>query len=118
MVDDYREAYWWLRDHTPEDARVMAWWDYGYQVLVIHRTRHTQASTYLSLLSHPLRSFPRPDHRHWRTDYDRRRQHVEPRAHRHAWSHTFGLGTKGALDRSPPCRLRARLGGRRRRRPR
>ena len=26
------EAYWWLRDHTPEDARVMAWWDYGYQI--------------------------------------------------------------------------------------
>ena len=45
------EAYWWLRDHTQQltsssqfvpatwssakktrqDARVMAWWDYGYQ---------------------------------------------------------------------------------------
>ena len=24
--------YWWLRDETPEDARVMAWWDYGYQI--------------------------------------------------------------------------------------
>ena len=32
MVDDYREAYWWLRDNTPEDSRVMAWWDYGYQI--------------------------------------------------------------------------------------
>lgn len=32
MVDDYREAYWWLRDKTPEDSRVMAWWDYGYQI--------------------------------------------------------------------------------------
>ena len=32
MVDDYREAYWWLRDNTPEDSRVMAWWDYGYQL--------------------------------------------------------------------------------------
>ena len=21
----------WLRDNTPEDSRVMAWWDYGYQ---------------------------------------------------------------------------------------
>ncbi len=21
MVDDYREAYWWLRDNTPEDSR-------------------------------------------------------------------------------------------------
>lgn len=25
FVDDYREAYWWLRDNTPEDARIMAW---------------------------------------------------------------------------------------------
>jgi dolichyl-diphosphooligosaccharide--protein glycosyltransferase len=25
VVDDYREAYWWLRDNTPEDARIMAW---------------------------------------------------------------------------------------------
>ena len=32
IVDDYREAYWHLRDHTPKDARVMAWWDYGYQI--------------------------------------------------------------------------------------
>ena len=32
MVDDYREAYWWLRDNTPEDSRVLAWWDYGYQI--------------------------------------------------------------------------------------
>ena len=35
VVDDYREAYWWLRDNTPEDARVMAWWDYGYQLASI-----------------------------------------------------------------------------------
>jgi dolichyl-diphosphooligosaccharide--protein glycosyltransferase len=27
IVDDYREAYFWLRDNTPEDARIMAWWD-------------------------------------------------------------------------------------------
>ena len=32
LVDDYRQAYFWLRDHTPKDARVMAWWDYGYQI--------------------------------------------------------------------------------------
>merc|ERR1740130_1922122 len=31
MVDDYREAYLWLKAKTPEDARVMGWWDYGYQ---------------------------------------------------------------------------------------
>jgi dolichyl-diphosphooligosaccharide--protein glycosyltransferase len=26
MIDDFRESYWWLRDNTPEDARIMAWW--------------------------------------------------------------------------------------------
>ena len=28
VVDDYREAYFWLRDNTPEDARVLAWCKY------------------------------------------------------------------------------------------
>lgn len=32
IIDDFREAYWYLRDSTPEDSRVMAWWDYGYQI--------------------------------------------------------------------------------------
>ena len=32
QVDDYREAYSWLRRHTAADARVLAWWDYGYQI--------------------------------------------------------------------------------------
>jgi dolichyl-diphosphooligosaccharide--protein glycosyltransferase len=32
IIDDFREAYWWLRDNTPKDARVMSWWDYGYQI--------------------------------------------------------------------------------------
>lgn len=32
IVDDYRQAYWWLRDTTPLDSRVLAWWDYGYQI--------------------------------------------------------------------------------------
>ena len=32
MLDDFRESYWWLRDNTPEDSRIMAWWDYGYQI--------------------------------------------------------------------------------------
>ena len=25
MLDDFREAYWWIRDNTPENARVMSW---------------------------------------------------------------------------------------------
>ncbi|KAF1316747.1 Dolichyl-diphosphooligosaccharide-protein glycosyltransferase, partial [Globisporangium splendens] len=30
--DDYREAYMWLRQNTPEDAKILSWWDYGYQI--------------------------------------------------------------------------------------
>jgi dolichyl-diphosphooligosaccharide--protein glycosyltransferase len=29
IIDDYRDSYFFLRDKTPADARVMAWWDYG-----------------------------------------------------------------------------------------
>ncbi len=32
IIDDYREAYQWLRQNTREDAKVMSWWDYGYQI--------------------------------------------------------------------------------------
>ncbi|KAL2406780.1 Dolichyl-diphosphooligosaccharide-protein glycosyltransferase subunit stt3 [Exophiala dermatitidis] len=32
IIDDYREAYYWLRQNTPYDARIMSWWDYGYQI--------------------------------------------------------------------------------------
>lgn len=32
IIDDYREAYYWLRKNTPKDAKVMSWWDYGYQI--------------------------------------------------------------------------------------
>lgn len=47
LVDDYREAYWWLRDNTPEDARVMAWWDYGYQITGIgNRTTIADGNTW------------------------------------------------------------------------
>jgi len=32
IIDDFREAYYWIRQNTPEDAVVMSWWDYGYQI--------------------------------------------------------------------------------------
>ena len=32
FFDDYREAYYWLRQNTPDDAKIMSWWDYGYQI--------------------------------------------------------------------------------------
>ena len=32
MIDDFREAYSWLRTNThPEDV-ILSWWDYGYQL--------------------------------------------------------------------------------------
>jgi dolichyl-diphosphooligosaccharide---protein glycosyltransferase len=41
LLDDYREAYFWLRDNTPEDARIMAWWDCTYPLV---------ASKYIGIL--------------------------------------------------------------------
>lgn len=32
ILDDFREAYYWLSQNTDDDARVMSWWDYGYQI--------------------------------------------------------------------------------------
>lgn len=32
IIDDYREAYQWLRQNTKQDAKIMSWWDYGYQI--------------------------------------------------------------------------------------
>ncbi|KKY18108.1 putative oligosaccharyl transferase subunit [Phaeomoniella chlamydospora] len=32
IIDDYREAYYWLRQNTKPDAKIMSWWDYGYQI--------------------------------------------------------------------------------------
>jgi len=47
MVDDYREAYLWLKAKTPEDARVMAWWDYGYQITgIANRTSIADGNTW------------------------------------------------------------------------
>jgi len=47
MVDDFREAYWWLRDNTPKDARIMSWWDYGYQINgIANRTTIADGNTW------------------------------------------------------------------------
>ena len=32
ILDDFREAYYWLAQNTPDHSRVMSWWDYGYQI--------------------------------------------------------------------------------------
>eukprot|EP00656_Telonema_subtile_P052216 TRINITY_DN7216_c0_g1_i1.p2 TRINITY_DN7216_c0_g1~~TRINITY_DN7216_c0_g1_i1.p2 ORF type:complete len:139 (-),score=19.15 TRINITY_DN7216_c0_g1_i1:51-467(-) len=37
----------WLRDKTPSDSRVMAWWDYGYQITGIgNRTTIADGNTW------------------------------------------------------------------------
>lgn len=32
ILDDFREAYFWLWQNTDDNARIMSWWDYGYQI--------------------------------------------------------------------------------------
>ena len=100
VYDDFREAYWWLRDETPRDSRVMAWWDYGCQDTSETPLRHflhhamtphclPPVSTSAPLLTH-LHTRPRdaatrpqvPDQRRRQPHNSRRRQHLEPRAHR------------------------------------
>jgi len=47
MIDDYVEAYEWLSKSTPLDARVLSWWDYGYQITGIgNRTSLADGNTW------------------------------------------------------------------------
>jgi dolichyl-diphosphooligosaccharide--protein glycosyltransferase len=47
IADDFREAYWWLRDNTPKNSRVLAWWDYGYQLAgIAERTTLADGNTW------------------------------------------------------------------------
>ena len=47
IVDDYREAYYWLKQNTEPDARIMSWWDYGYQITgMANRTVITDNNTW------------------------------------------------------------------------
>nr|CAJ2480504.1 unnamed protein product [Leishmania braziliensis] len=47
LVDDYLRSYLWLRDNTPRNARVLSWWDYGYQITGIgNRTSLADGNTW------------------------------------------------------------------------
>jgi dolichyl-diphosphooligosaccharide--protein glycosyltransferase len=47
VVDDFREGCWWLRDETPIDSRVLAWWDFGYQITSLaNRTTTADGNTW------------------------------------------------------------------------
>ena len=67
-IDDYREAYFWLRDNTDEDARIMAWWDYGYQITgIANRTTIADGNTWnhehIAFLGRTLTSPEKDAHR-------------------------------------------------------
>jgi dolichyl-diphosphooligosaccharide--protein glycosyltransferase len=67
-VDDYRNAYLWLKENTPEDARIMAWWDYGYQIAgIANRTTLADGNTWnhehIALLGYTLTSPEKEAHR-------------------------------------------------------
>ncbi|CAJ1366931.1 unnamed protein product [Effrenium voratum] len=47
LITDYLDGYKWLKANTPQDARVMAWWDYGYQITGIgNRTSIADGNTW------------------------------------------------------------------------
>jgi dolichyl-diphosphooligosaccharide--protein glycosyltransferase len=47
IVDDYYKGYKWIDANTPKDARVIAWWDYGYQITgIAKRTSIADGNTW------------------------------------------------------------------------
>ncbi|KAG6486989.1 hypothetical protein ZIOFF_055570 [Zingiber officinale] len=62
IFDDYREAYYWLRQNTPPDAKVMSWWDYGYQITAMgNRTvivdKNTWNNTHIATVGRAMSSY-------------------------------------------------------------
>ena len=61
ILDDFREAYYWLSHNTADDARVMSWWDYGYQIAgMANRTtlvdNNTWNNSHIALVSQQIQS--------------------------------------------------------------
>jgi len=47
LMDDYYVGYKWIDANTPKDARVIAWWDYGYQITgIAKRTSIADGNTW------------------------------------------------------------------------
>jgi dolichyl-diphosphooligosaccharide--protein glycosyltransferase len=47
LITDYLDSYNFLKEKTPADSRVMAWWDYGYQITGIgNRTTIADGNTW------------------------------------------------------------------------
>ena len=63
ILDDFREAYHWLRENTHDRARVMSWRDYGYQIAgMANRTtlvdNNTWNNSHIALVSNAKLKFP------------------------------------------------------------
>merc|ERR1739848_652061 len=61
IIDDWRSAYYWLRQNTKPDASIMSWWDYGYQIAgMADRTtvidNNTWNNTHIALVAKALAS--------------------------------------------------------------
>lgn len=61
IFDDFREAYYWLKQNTKEDAKIMSWWDYGYQITAMaNRTilvdNNTWNNTHISRVGQAMAS--------------------------------------------------------------
>merc|ERR1740133_920654 len=47
IVRDYLDGYLWVKKNTPADSRVIAWWDYGYQITgIANRTSIADGNTW------------------------------------------------------------------------
>lgn len=47
IVRDYLDGYEWVKKNTPKDSRVIAWWDYGYQITgIAQRTSIADGNTW------------------------------------------------------------------------
>ena len=58
-MDDFREAYYWLWQNTADNATVMSWWDYGYQIAgMANRTtlvdNNTWNNSHIAMVRAPL----------------------------------------------------------------
>lgn len=61
IFDDFREAYYWMRENTHENAKIMSWWDYGYQITAMaNRTvivdNNTWNNTHISRVGQAMSS--------------------------------------------------------------
>lgn len=67
VFDDFREAYAWLRYNTRPDAKVVSWWDYGYQTTAMaNRTvlvdNNTWNNTHIATVGRAMSS---PERKAW-----------------------------------------------------